>query len=75
MDARVKPRRTIRQARSQNPALRERELAAHLGVSEAELVAAHCSDGVLRIEHARETANRRRLVPLHSDYDSLDVSG
>ena len=40
----------IRLARSQNPALRERDLAAQLGVSEAELVAAHCGDGVLRIE-------------------------
>jgi putative hemin transport protein len=51
MDARVKPApNEIRLARSQNPALRERDLAAQLGVSEAELVAAHCGDGVLRIE-------------------------
>jgi putative hemin transport protein len=30
--------------------MRERDLAAQLGISEAELVAAHCGDGVQRIE-------------------------
>lgn len=30
--------------------MRERDLAAELGISEAELVAAHCGDGVVRIE-------------------------
>jgi putative hemin transport protein len=30
--------------------MRERDLAAQLGISEAEFVAAHCGDGVLRIE-------------------------
>ena len=37
-------------ARAENPKMRERDLAAQLGISEAELVAAHCGDGVLRIE-------------------------
>ena len=51
MDARVKPApNEIRQARRDNPKMRERDLAAQLGVSEAELVAAHCGDGVVRIE-------------------------
>ena len=51
MDARVKPApNEIRLARAENPKMRERDLAAQLGVSEAELVAAHCGDGVLRIE-------------------------
>lgn len=39
----------IRQARQENPKLRERDLALNLGVSEAELVAAHCGDGSTRI--------------------------
>lgn len=51
MDQRVKPApHEIRRARTENPKTRERDLAAQLGVSEAELVAAHCGDGVLRIE-------------------------
>ena len=51
MDARVKPApNEIRMARAENPKMRERDLAAQLGVSETELVAAHCGDGVLRIE-------------------------
>ncbi|MBZ9677280.1 hemin-degrading factor [Mesorhizobium sp. ES1-1] len=51
MDQRVKPApHEIRLARAENPKTRERDLAAQLGVSEAELVAAHCGDGVLRIE-------------------------
>jgi putative hemin transport protein len=40
----------IRRARIDNPKMRERDLALQLGISEAELVAAHCGDGVLRIE-------------------------
>jgi len=51
MDQRVKPApHEIRTARADNPKMRERELAAQLGISEAELVAAHCGDGVQRIE-------------------------
>jgi putative hemin transport protein len=51
MDARVKPApHEIRLARAGNPKMRERDLAGQLGISEAELVAAHCGDGVLRVE-------------------------
>ncbi|MEP9389140.1 ChuX/HutX family heme-like substrate-binding protein [Mesorhizobium sp. KR9-304] len=51
MDQRVKPApHEIRIARAENPKMRERDLAAQLGVSEAEFVAAHCGDGVQRIE-------------------------
>jgi putative hemin transport protein len=51
MDQRVKPApHEIRRARTENPKTRERDLAAQLGISEAELVAAHCGDGVLRVE-------------------------
>ncbi|RWQ55930.1 hemin-degrading factor [Mesorhizobium sp.] len=51
MDQRVKPApHEIRRARADNPKTRERDLAAQLGISEAELVAAHCGDGVLRVE-------------------------
>jgi putative hemin transport protein len=51
MDQHVKPApHEIRTARSDNPKMRERDLAAQLGISEAELVAAHCGDGVVRIE-------------------------
>lgn len=51
MDQHVKPApHEIRIARSDNPKMRERDLAAQLGISEAELVAAHCGDGVVRIE-------------------------
>lgn len=51
MDVRAKPApQEIRRARSENPKMRERDLALRLGVSEAELVAAHSGDGVLRIE-------------------------
>ncbi|MEO9337899.1 ChuX/HutX family heme-like substrate-binding protein [Mesorhizobium sp. SB112] len=51
MDARVKPSPAeIRRARIDNPKTRERDLAAQLGISEADLVAAHCGEGVLRIE-------------------------
>ncbi|WP_394892472.1 hemin-degrading factor [Mesorhizobium sp. AaZ16] len=51
MEARVKPGpHEIRLARAGNPKMRERDLAAQLGISEAELVAAHCGDGVQRIE-------------------------
>lgn len=40
----------IRQARADNPKMRERDLARQLGVSEAEFVAAWCGEGALRIE-------------------------
>lgn len=51
MDQRVKPApNEIRRARMENPETRERDLAGELGISEAELVAAHCGDGVVRIE-------------------------
>lgn len=51
MDQRVKPApHEIRNARAENPTMRERDLAAQLGISEAELVAAHCGDSVRRIE-------------------------
>jgi putative hemin transport protein len=51
MDQRVKPApHEIRAARTNNPKTRERDLAGELGISEAELVAAHCGDGALRLE-------------------------
>jgi len=51
MDRIVKPTpQEIRSARSQNPKTRERDLALQLGISEAELVAAHCGEGIRRIE-------------------------
>ncbi|MGI6855698.1 hemin-degrading factor [Mesorhizobium sp. 1B3] len=40
----------IRQARADNPKMRERDLATQLGISEAEFVAAWCGEGVRRIE-------------------------
>jgi putative hemin transport protein len=40
----------IRRKREENPKMRERDLARILGISEAELVAAHCGHGVTRIE-------------------------
>jgi len=40
----------IRRAREDNPKMRERDLALQLGISEAELVAAHCGQGVARVE-------------------------
>jgi putative hemin transport protein len=39
----------IRRARADNPKARERDVAKLLGVSEADLVAAHCGAGVRRI--------------------------
>ncbi|MBN9065116.1 MAG: hemin-degrading factor, partial [Rhizobiales bacterium] len=51
MDAMTRPTPDeINSARIENPKVRERELAAQLGISEAELVAARCGDGVARIE-------------------------
>ena len=51
MDRIVRPgAQDIRAARSQNPRMRERDLALKLGISEAELVAAHCGESVRRIE-------------------------
>lgn len=40
----------IRQARADNPKMRERDLAGQLGISELQLLAAHCGDGVVRLE-------------------------
>ena len=40
----------IRKARHDNPKMRERDLAAQLGVSEADLVAAHVGESARRIE-------------------------
>lgn len=40
----------IRRKRADNPKMRERDLARVLGISEAELVAAHCGSGAVRIE-------------------------
>ncbi len=40
----------IRKKRAENPKMRERDLASILGISEAELVAAHCGFGARRIE-------------------------
>lgn len=51
MSAEAKPApEAIRHARADNPKMRERDLASQLGVSEADLVAAHVSEGVRRIE-------------------------
>lgn len=51
MTAVVKPSpREIRQARTDNPKMRERDLAAQLSISEAELVAANVGEGVTCIE-------------------------
>jgi putative hemin transport protein len=51
MDQRVKPTpHEIRRARIDNPKMRERDLAASLGITEADLVAAHCGEGVRRVE-------------------------
>lgn len=40
----------IRQARVENPKLRERDLATNLGISELEYLAAHCGEGVTRLQ-------------------------
>ncbi|ESX43559.1 hemin-degrading factor [Mesorhizobium sp. C416B] len=51
MDQREKPSPDeIRRACKDNPKIREHDLAARLGISEAELVAAHCGHGAVRIE-------------------------
>lgn len=51
MDAIARPAPDeINRARLDNPKTRERDLAAGLGISEAELVAARCGEGVTRIE-------------------------
>ncbi|RRH94514.1 hemin-degrading factor [Mesorhizobium tamadayense] len=51
MDQRQKPSPDqIRRAQEDSPKVRERDLAAKLSVSEAELVAAHCGFGAVRIE-------------------------
>jgi putative hemin transport protein len=39
-----------RRAREENPKIRERDLSAQLGISEAELVAAQCGLGTVRVE-------------------------
>lgn len=51
MNSAVKPTPAeIRLARQENPKMRERDLSVNLGISEAEFVAAHCGEGVTRIE-------------------------
>jgi putative hemin transport protein len=51
MSAEAKPSpEAIRLARAENPKMRERDLATQLGVSEADLVAAHAGEGVRRVE-------------------------
>ena len=51
MDALVKPAPSqIRKARDDNPKMRERDLAAQLGIAEAEFVAAWVGEGATRIE-------------------------
>ncbi|GLR46027.1 hemin-degrading factor [Mesorhizobium amorphae] len=40
----------IRRDRQDNPKIRAHDLAAKLGISEAELIAAHCGFGVVRVE-------------------------
>lgn len=51
MTAQSKPTaQQIKQARIDNPKMRERDLSIQLGVSEVDLVAAHIGDGVRRIE-------------------------
>ena len=40
----------IRAARADNPKMRERDLAARLGIAEAELVAAFCGEGAIRVD-------------------------
>jgi len=42
----------VRQARIDNPKMRERDLAANLGISELELLAAHCGEDVTRLTPA-----------------------
>lgn len=50
MDQQAKPTAAqIREARRENPKQRERDLAGNLGISELELLAAHCGDGVVRL--------------------------
>ena len=64
MDARVKPApHEIRLARAENPKMRERDLAAQLGISEAALVAADVGDGVIRIEPRVNDLLERRSRP------------
>lgn len=51
MDAIARPAPDeINRARLDNPKMRERDLAAQLNISEAELVAARCGEGAVRIE-------------------------
>ncbi|MEO3999971.1 ChuX/HutX family heme-like substrate-binding protein [Mesorhizobium sp. CAU 1732] len=51
MSAEAKPApEAIRRARAENPKMRERDLAAQLGISEGDLVAAHVGEGVRRVE-------------------------
>lgn len=51
MNAEAKPApEAIRQARAENPKMRERDLASQLGITEADLVAAHVGHGVRRVE-------------------------
>ncbi|MGH6763928.1 MAG: hemin-degrading factor [Phyllobacterium sp.] len=56
MTTSVKPTaEVVRQARIDNPKVRERDLAIQLGISEAELVAAHVGFGAIRLEPNTDT--------------------
>lgn len=51
IESREKPSpEAIRKARVANPEMRERDLAQSLSISEADLIAAHCGENVIRIE-------------------------
>lgn len=50
MSATARDHDHIRRMRADNPKMRERDLAALLGVSEADLVAAHCGAGAQRLD-------------------------
>ena len=52
----------IRTAKTDNSTLRDRDLAQTLGISEAELVAAHVGDGVTRIKAAPDAVMPRLLA-------------
>ncbi|MCP9484104.1 hemin-degrading factor [Shimia sp. CNT1-13L.2] len=57
LDQKIDPS-SIRKARLENPKARERDFAESLGASEAEFLAAHVGQGVVRI-----TADMDRLIP------------
>ncbi|MDV4144299.1 hemin-degrading factor [Shimia sp. FJ5] len=57
-EANVRTATEIKAARAENPKMRDRDLADKLGISEAQLVAAHVGDTVTRI-----TADMDRIMP------------